>query len=75
MKESINIYKLQLENILLHMENEVFSKDKAARIVGGPKKLKELISEGKIHAVKEKAVQNSKWKCNAAQVLRHARKY
>lgn len=72
-KEPLNVEAIQLENIYLAMEKVTFSKDTAATIVGGLKKLTTLIAEGKIHVEKGKNVQNSKWKCNAAQVLRHCR--
>lgn len=36
-----------LENIFRVMERETFCKDTAAKIVGGPKKLEELIAAGK----------------------------
>ena len=62
-----------MENIFQVMEHFNFSKDMAAAIVGGPKKLEELIAAGKIYANKSTNAQNSKWKCNAAQVLRHCR--
>lgn len=70
---SLNPAEIQLENIFLIMERFTFCKDVAATIVGGPKKLEELIASGKIEADKGSNAQNSKWKCNAAQVLRHCR--
>lgn len=70
---SVNPAEIELENIFLVMERFNFSKDMAATIVGGPKKLEELIAAGKIEADKGSNAQNSKWKCNAAQVLRHCR--
>lgn len=70
---SLNPAEVQLENIFMVMERFNFCKDVAAAIVGGPKKLEELIAAGKIEAEKGNNAQNSKWKCNAAQVLRHCR--
>lgn len=70
---SVNPAEIQLENIFRVMEGLTFSKDISASIVGGPKKLEELIAAGKIEAEKGCNAQNSKWKCNAAQVLRHCR--
>ena len=70
---SVNAAEIQLENIFRVMENQTFCKDTAAKIVGGVKKLEGLIAAGKIEAVKGCNAQNSKWKCNAAQVLRHCR--
>lgn len=70
---SVDPAKILLENIFLAMEHETFSKDRAAKIVGGIKKLEELVARGEIDAVKGCNSQNSKWKCNAAQVLKHCR--
>ena len=70
---SVNASEILLENILRVMERETFCKDTAAKIVGGVKKLENLIAAGEIEAVKGRNAQNSKWRCNAAQVLRHCR--
>ncbi len=68
---SVNPKEILLENILAVMANEYFSKDLSAKIVGGVKKLEDLIAAGKIEAHKPNNVQNGKWFCNAAQVLQH----
>ena len=70
---SVNPEAIMLENIMRVMERQTFCKDTAAKIVGGPKKLEALIASGQIRAEKGCNAQNSKWKCNAAQVLRHCR--
>lgn len=70
---SVNADAIQLENIFLVMAGETFCKDKAAKIVGGVKKLEELIASGAIAADKPTRTQNGKWYCNAADVLRHCR--
>ena len=70
---SVNPKEILLENILNIMDGEFFSKDLAAKIVGGPKKLEDLIAAGKIEATKPTNSQNGKWFCNAAQVLKHCR--
>ena len=70
---SVNPKEILLENILAVMSNEYFSKDLSAKIVGGVKKLEDLIAAGKIEAYKPNNVQNGKWFCNAAQVLQHCR--
>jgi hypothetical protein len=69
----VNPSDIMLENILLIMEKEHFCKDKAAKIVGGVKKLEDLIASGAIQAEKPSNSQNGKWYCNAAQVLRHCK--
>ena len=58
---------------MIAMESQTFSKDLSAIIVGGVKKLENLIAAGEIYAEKGTSAQNSKWKCNAAHVLRHCR--
>ncbi len=70
---SVNVAEIQLENIFLVMERFNFSKDDAAYIVGGVKKLETLVAEGKIEAVKKSKAQCGKWFCNATQVLKHCR--
>ncbi len=62
-----------LENILTIMSDFTFGKKDAMHIVGGEKKLTDLIAAGKIEATKPTEAQNGKWFCNAAQVLRHCR--
>ncbi|WP_289683331.1 hypothetical protein [Paramuribaculum intestinale] len=73
MVTALNPKEILLDNILNIMSGEYFSKDLSAKIVGGPKKLEDLIAAGKIEAHKPTNVQNGKWFCNAAQVLRHCR--
>lgn len=70
---SVNPEAILLENILNIMEHETFCKDTSAKIVGGTKRLLDLIAAGEIKAVKKSRSQNGKWSCNAAQVLRHCR--
>lgn len=70
---SVNPKETLLENILAVMSDEYFGKDLSAKIVGGVKKLENLIAAGKIEATKPNNVQNGKWFCNAAQVLQHCR--
>lgn len=70
---SLNPAEIQLENIYMALERFNFSKDTAAWIVGGPKKLEAYIQSGKIRAQKGTNAQCSKWKCNAADVVRHCR--
>lgn len=71
--KNVNPAEIELENIFLVMDGLNFSKDTSAMIVGGKMKLTNLIAAGKIRAVKEQPKQNSKWKCNAADVLRYCR--
>lgn len=71
--KAVNPMEIMLENILAVAESLTFSKEIASKFVGGPKKLETLIAEGKIEATKRQNLQNSKWDCNAAQVLRHCK--
>ena len=71
--KALNPEAAQLENIFAVMSDESFGKDLSAKIVGGVKKLEDLIAAGAIEAHKPNNVQNGKWFCNAAQVLRHCR--
>lgn len=66
--------EILLDSILDIMSTETFSKDQAAYIVGGEKKLLRLIEAGEVDADKPSNTQNGKWRCNAAQVLMHCRR-
>lgn len=70
---ALNPEAIMLENIFAVMAGETFSKDLSVKIVGGVKKLEALIASGAIKADKPNNVQNGKWHCNAAQVLRNCR--
>ncbi len=62
-----------LQNILLAFENETFSKELAAHIVGGEGKLMRLIAAEKVNAEKPNNKQNGKWFVCAPQVLLHCK--
>lgn len=62
-----------LHNILLAFENETFSKELAAHIVGGVGRLEKLISSEKVQAEKQCLKQNGKWFVCAPQVLVHSK--
>lgn len=66
-----NTTEILLENILLAMEEENFSRDLSAKIVGGQKKLERLIEKGEVRFEKPTNKQNGKWFCKASDVLRH----
>lgn len=70
---AVNPHEILLENIFSIMSGEFFGKDLSAKIVGGTKRLNDLIAAGEIQAEKPSNTQNGKWYCNAAQVLRHCR--
>ncbi|MBO6250905.1 MAG: hypothetical protein J6N71_06110 [Muribaculaceae bacterium] len=72
MKE-VNASAIHLENILLAMANKTFCKTTAAEIVGGRTRLVRLVESGEIRANKTSKLQNGRWYCNAADVLRHCR--
>ena len=70
----INLDAARLETIYRVMNSETFGLRKAEKIVGGRTRLLRLIEEGKIRAEKTNGqAQNSKWFCNAGDVLRYAR--
>lgn len=51
-----------------------FSRNEAARIVGGLKKLYYLVDTGRVRAVKPNTTaQNGRWRCQAIDVLLYAR--
>lgn len=59
-----------LKNILMQMEGERFGKRKSERVVGGPKKLQELVESG---AVRVQAEENGRLYYNASDVLMYCR--
>ncbi len=63
-----------LSAILQVMNTKTFGFRYSEKIVGGRARLERLIVEGKVRAEKGNSrVQNGKWLCNAADVLRYAR--
>lgn len=70
---NVNPKEIMLENILAVMGELTFSKELAAKIVGGEKRLLELIADGEVECEKPTYKKNGKWFCNAAQVLRHCK--
>lgn len=70
---SVNSPEITLQNIFIALEDESFCKDKAAKIVGGVKKLEDMIAKGEIRAEKPTMAKNGKWFCNAADVLKNCR--
>lgn len=60
--------------IMRVMNDKTFGLRYSEKIVGGRTRLERLITDGKIRAKKGNGkVQNGKWLCNAADVLRYAR--
>lgn len=49
-----------------------FSKTMSAAIVGGRRRLEDLVGRGKIAVDKPTAHQHGKWQCRASDVLRYA---
>ncbi len=62
-----------LENILAVASTMTIGKTKAARIVGGERKLEKLHLAGAIECAGKVNKQNGKWRYNLAQVLQHCR--
>ena len=59
-----------LENIMHVMDGHRFGKRESEYIVGGKKRLRDLITAGKIRVEKNMGYKHSKWYCNAADVLK-----
>ena len=75
MKDQIYIDdSARLLTIMRVMNDKTFGYRFSERIVGGRARLERLITAGLIRAEKgNKEVQNGKWLCNAADVLRYAK--
>jgi hypothetical protein len=61
----------RLMTIETALNNEVFSKTVASRLVGGKANLMRLVERGKIRIEKPTNKQNGKWFCNAGDVIRN----
>lgn len=66
--------EMKLVTIMRVMNGKTFGLRFSEKIVGGRARLERLIVQGKIRAQKGNgSVQNGKWMCNAADVLRYAK--
>lgn len=57
---------------LARIKVKTFTKSEASKWVGGRRRLEKLVAENKIRQTKPGEGQNSCWRCNAEDVLRHA---
>ena len=46
-----------------------FSKNTSMELIGSRDKLEQLVAEGKIRVIRKSNAQNSRWSCNAGDVL------
>lgn len=60
------------ETLKIALNDKSFSKDEAVSIVGGMARFIELCESGRIRYSKSTSAQNSRWKCNAWDVICHA---
>ncbi len=60
------------EALKIVLNDKSFSKDEAVSIVGGLARFRELCEHGRIRFEKSTSAQNSRWKCNAYDVIRYA---
>lgn len=60
------------EALKIVLNDKTFSKDEAVSIVGGLARFKDLCEHGRIRFEKSTSAQNSRWKCNAYDVIRYA---
>lgn len=58
---------------LARLKVKTFTKNEAAKWVGGRRRLEKLVAQNRIRQVKEGDKQNSVWRCDAEDVLRHAK--
>lgn len=71
-QETYDVIVQKLGNV---SRSEIAAEYEANRWVGGRYVLERLVAERKIRMAKPGDRQNSEWKCNAEDVLRHAFKY
>ena len=63
----VNLYQLARTKV------KTFTKNEAAKWVGGRRRLEKLVAENRIRQIKTGSRQNSVWRCDAEDVLRHAK--
>lgn len=59
--------------LALQQAGITFSRNEAAKIVGGLTRLLALVESGRIRATKQSSAQNGRWRCNASDVLLYAK--
>lgn len=57
--------------ILRAAQHVTFSKNTAAKLVGGQRRLENLVAQDRIRAIKTTDRQNGRWECNGSDVLRY----
>lgn len=62
----------RLQEIMLAAERVTLSKNQAATLVGGRRRLERLASEKKIPYIKTTNKKNGRWECKGSDVLRFA---
>lgn len=62
----------RLQQIMRAAENVTFSKNQAAALVGGRRRLERLTAESRITYVKTTDKKNGRWECKGSDVLRYA---
>lgn len=62
----------RLQEIMMAAECVTLSKNQAATLVGGRRRLERLASEKKISYVKTTNKKNGRWECKGSDVLRYA---
>jgi hypothetical protein len=57
--------------VLRAAQNVTFSKNTATKLVGGQRRLENLVAEDRIRAIKTTDKQNGRWECNGSDVIRY----
>ncbi len=57
--------------VLRAAQNVTFSKNTAAKLAGGQRRLENLVAEDRIRAIKTTDKQNGRWECNGSDVIRY----
>lgn len=60
------------EILKIVLNDKYFSKDESISIVGGLRRFNELCAKGRIRYIKLSSAQNSRWRCNAFDVIQNA---
>lgn len=65
--------EIRFKSLLVRLKGVEFSWNMAKRIVGGEKRLNNLLDKGKIHATKKPGAPNTMWRFDACEVISYVK--
>jgi hypothetical protein len=65
--------EIRFKSLLGRLAGVEFSWSLSVKLLGGEKRLKELLMKGKIHATKREGAANTMWRFNAVEVVAYVK--